>query len=407
VGNDGPIAKMRRRRERCPLGCGIMALIAGAAWYFGSQPLSKATVAAERPPRIEVVTPRRTTVAQRLQSNATLEAFEETELFAKISGYVVQVRVDIGDHIKADEVLAAIDVPELEKELAEAEAQLESRKRSADSARRQVEHNKADLALQEATLKRQESLAGKGVGRYVTDQSLDEAKARAEVSRADLGVAESNLKLADAQVDVAAATVDRTKALLGYSKIVAPFDGVVSQRLVNRGDLVQAATSTRTTPLFKVHRIDIIRVFCDVPENEVAQVRVGDPATVKPIGLNGTQFTGTVTRFAARLDPQTRNMRTEIDLQNTDGRLYPGMYAEVALEEQASRRAYRARIGRRHRRFRDIPLCGEFRPHRAHPGKAWAARRRAGRGCRRAIREDHGRVGRKNSASARDLGHYQ
>jgi RND family efflux transporter MFP subunit len=145
-------------------------------------------------------------------------------------------------------------------------------------------------------------------------------------------VAESNLNLADAQVDVAAATVERTKALLGYSKVVAPFDGVVSQRLVNRGDLVQAATSTRTTPLFKVHRIDIIRVFCDVPENEVAQVRVDDPATVKPIGLNGMLFTGTVTRFAARLDPQTRNMRTEIDLQNTDGRLYPGMYAEVALE---------------------------------------------------------------------------
>jgi RND family efflux transporter MFP subunit len=195
-----------------------------------------------------------------------------------------------------------------------------------------VEHNKADLALQEATLKRQEALADRGVGRYVSDQSLDEAKARTEVSRADLGVSESNRNLADAQVDVAAATLERTKAVLGYSKIAAPFDGVVSQRLVNRGDLVQAATSMRTTALFKVHRIDIIRVFCDVPENEVAQVRVGDPVTVKPIGLNGMQFSGTVTRFAARLDPQTRNMRTEIDLQNVDGRLYPGMYAEVALE---------------------------------------------------------------------------
>jgi RND family efflux transporter MFP subunit len=108
----------------------------------------------------------------------------------------------------------------------------------------------------------------------------------------------------------------------------------VSQRLVNRGDLVQAATSARTTnaPLFKVHRIDIIRVFCDVPEDEVAQVHVGDPAIVKPIALDNAQFVGTVTRFAARLDPQTRNMRTEIDLPNEDGRLYPGMYAEVSLE---------------------------------------------------------------------------
>jgi RND family efflux transporter MFP subunit len=122
------------------------------------------------------------------------------------------------------------------------------------------------------------------------------------------------------------------RALLAYSKIVAPFDGIVAQRLVNRGDLVQAATGTRTTPLFKVIRIDTIRVFCDVPENEVRHVRVGDPATVKPFGFDGAQFTGTITRFAVRLNPETRNMRTEIDLANRDERLYPGMYAEVSFE---------------------------------------------------------------------------
>jgi RND family efflux transporter MFP subunit len=310
----------------------IAALTVFAARHFGAPQSSKAIAAADPTPHVDVVSPRRATVARRLQSNATLEAFEETDMYAKISGYLSEVSVDIGDHIKAGQILAVVNVPEMEKELAEAEAQLESRKRSAESARLQVNHNKTDLALQEVTLKRLENLANRGTGRLVSEQAVDESRAKTEVSRADLDVAESNRALATAQVELAAATVEKTKAVLAYSRIVAPFDGVVAQRLVNRGDLVQAATGTRTTPLFKVIRIDTIRVFCDVPENEVRHVRVGDPATVKPFGFDGAQFTGTITRFAVRLNPETRNMRTEIDLANRDERLSPGMYAEVSLE---------------------------------------------------------------------------
>jgi RND family efflux transporter MFP subunit len=126
--------------------------------------------------------------------------------------------------------------------------------------------------------------------------------------------------------------VEKIKTLLAYSQIIAPFDGVVTRRLVNRGDLVQAPTATRTTPLFTVERIDIIRVFCDVPESDVSNLRVADPAIVKPLGLDGKPFISKVTRFSTRVDPETRNMRTEIDLPNPEERLYPGMYAEVSLE---------------------------------------------------------------------------
>src|ERR1700721_573774 len=104
-------------------------------------------------PRVEVVRPRRATVAERLQTNATLEAFEEADLFAKVSGYLSDVRVDIGDHVKAGQVLAVIDVPELKQQLAEAEAQLESKKSSLESARSQVDHAKANLFLQTALAK--------------------------------------------------------------------------------------------------------------------------------------------------------------------------------------------------------------------------------------------------------------
>jgi RND family efflux transporter MFP subunit len=285
-------------------------------------------------PRIEVMYPRRATVAQRLQTNASLEAFEEADLFAKVSGYLSDVRVDIGDHVKAGQVLAVIDVPEMKQELAEAKAQLESKRSSLESARRQLDHNKADVALQNALAKDREQL---GEGRqFISDRTLDQVHANAEIAKADLGVAEANRDLAANQVDVAAATVEKIKTLLAYTQIVAPFDGVVARRQVNRGDLVQAATATRTTPsagsLFTVQRIDTIRVFCDVPENDVPHLHVGDPAIVKPSGFDGKPFIGKVTRFSRRLDPETRNMRTEIDLPNPEERLYPGTYAVVSLE---------------------------------------------------------------------------
>src|ERR1700731_1712733 len=289
---------------------------------------------ADSAPRVEVVRPRRVTVAQRLQTNATLEAFEQADLFAKVSGHLSDVRVDIGDHVKAGQVLAVIDIPEMEQELAEAKAQLESKQSSLEVARRQLDHYKANVALQNALLKLREELGA--AGHYTSDRTLDEVRANAQIAKAELAPAEANRALGADQVNVAAASVEKIKTLLAYTRIVAPFDGVVARRRVNRGDLVQAATATRTTPsagsLFTVQRIDTIRVFCDVPENDVPHLHVGDPAIRKPAGFDGKPFIGKVTRFSLRLDPETRNMRTEIDLPNPEERLYPGTYAEVSLE---------------------------------------------------------------------------
>ncbi len=314
------------------VGVGAAGIV--AEQHLAASPSPVNTTKADSPPRVEVVRPRRATVAQRLQTNATLAAFEEADLFAKVSGYLSDVRVDIGDHVKAGQVLAVIDVPEMEQELAEAKAQLESRRSSLESARRQLDHSKADLALQSALAKDRDQL-GEGRG-FISDRTLDQVHANAEIAKADLGVAEANRDLAANQVDLAAATVEKIKTLLAYTQIIAPFDGVVARRQVNRGDLVQAATATRTTPsagsLFTVQRIDTIRVFCDVPENDVPHLHVGDPAVVKPAGFDGQPFIGNVTRFSLRLDPETRNMRTEIDLPNPNERLYPGTYAEVSLE---------------------------------------------------------------------------
>src|SRR6201987_2400399 len=163
---------------------------------------------ADTRPAVEVDHPHRATVVQRLETNATLEAFEDTDLFAKVSGYLSDVRVDIGDHVKAGQVLAVISVPEMENELAEDEAQLDSKQRSLDTAQRQVEHNKASVALQDVTLKRQEVLF---TSRNIAPQDLDQASANADIAKADVGVAEANLSFAAAQVKLAAATAERGK----------------------------------------------------------------------------------------------------------------------------------------------------------------------------------------------------
>src|ERR1700719_3714991 len=136
------------------VGISVVGIVAQR--YLAASPSKLAKV--DTRPRVEVEHPRRVTVVQRLQTNATLEAFEETDLFAKVSGYLSDVRVDIGDHVKAGQVLAVISVPEMEDELAEDKAQLDSKRRSLETAERQVDHNKANVTLQDLTLKRQEGL---------------------------------------------------------------------------------------------------------------------------------------------------------------------------------------------------------------------------------------------------------
>src|SRR3977135_453111 len=287
-------------------GIKVLVVVAGvgaagivADWHLAASPSPVNSTKADSPPRVDVVHPRRATVAEHLQTNASLEAFEEADLFAKVSGYLSDVRVDIGDHVKAGQVLAVIDVPEMKQELAEAKAQFESRQSSLESARRQLDHNKADMALQNALAKDREQL-GEGRG-FISDRTLDQVHANAEIAKADLGVAEANRDLAANQVEVAAATVEKIKALLSYTQIVAPFDGMVAGRRVHRGCWVRAATAPRTTPstgsLFTMQRIDAIRVFCDVPENDVPQLHGGDPATGKPPGFDGKPFVGKATRF--------------------------------------------------------------------------------------------------------------
>jgi RND family efflux transporter MFP subunit len=347
---------------------GALVVVTGGLWLGKRQVTAKASDSPKAPssagspatgtPRsVEVTGPKRQDMSRRLDVPATMEAYEQADLYAKASGYISEVRVDIGDTVKAGDILAVIDVPEMLKELAEAESlhaaavagvqtaesKIVQARRMRDVAGSMRVRAQAEYTLKKTTLERRKELFG---GTAITQEQLDEAQNQHDIAQADVGIAEAKIAAAEADVvsaeaylvaaranvAVAQSRIEKTQTLMQYARIVAPFDGIVTRRLVDRGAFVQSAASNRTTPLFTVQRIDKLRIFIEVPETDIAFVRPGCSAKVKPYGIEGVELVGTIARSASSLKPDTRTMRTEIDLDNGDGRLMHGMYAQVVVE---------------------------------------------------------------------------
>jgi multidrug efflux pump subunit AcrA (membrane-fusion protein) len=307
----------RKRRTRQRIAAPVVIYLASLAML--TVPSANTTMAQDA----------RVTQPTTLDAPATVHAYFATDLYAKESGYALKVDADIGDHVKAGQVLAVIENPELQMQFVRAEAAVQQANAAREVAKRRVVGMQADLALQQVTLKRQEQLLA---GKAMTQQQIDEQRAKESVSSATLEVGRADILLAEANLQAAIAEKGRLQALIQYTKIVAPFDGVVTRRFINPGDLVQAATSNRpTTPLFTCQKIDVVRVFADVPEASATSIRPGWPAQVRLYGPAAQTISGSVTRIAASLDAATRTMRVEIDLPNPDEKLLPGMYAQVSF----------------------------------------------------------------------------
>lgn len=332
---------------------GVATVLAGGFWLGqrttkAGEDTTAGTADEARPERalarkVEVVKPERGVMARSLDVPATIEAYEQADLYANTSGYVSEVRADIGDQVKQGDVLAIIDVPEMLDEIRHAEAvhqakeagltQMRSR---VETARAELQRYEADRVLKQLTHDRKVQLR---TGNAIPEQELDQAKGELHVARAQVEVgkarvagAEADVLAAEAEVAMAAAAAARLRTLMEYATIRAPFEGVVSRRLVDRGVLVQPANSDARSAMFTVQRIDLLRIFIEVPETDVPYIRIGSGAAVKPYGMPGMAFNGMVTRTASSLNPGTRTMRAEIDLANPDGVLLHGMYAQVVLE---------------------------------------------------------------------------
>jgi len=249
---------------------------------------------------VETVRPKPGGDATTVTLPGTLQGFIETTVYARSSGYVVRWLKDIGAPVTKGELLAEITAPEIDQELHQAEA---ARAQAASSA-----------ALAKSTAERWQSLREKDA---VTQQDLDERLSAYSQAQANLAAAEAN--------------VARLRSLQGFNKVVAPFDGVVTRRDVDVGDLVDAGNGGAGKALFSVAQIDPLRLYVYVPQAYAHLVKVGDAVTVTLAERAGEEYRGTIANTARAIDTTTRTMQVEIRVPNPKGGLIAGSYVQVSL----------------------------------------------------------------------------
>jgi RND family efflux transporter MFP subunit len=294
-----------------------------------------------------------------------VDAFEQTAIYSKVSGFIEHYYVDIGDHVKKGAPVADIFVPELKEEHDQKVAQVKLdgsmvhvAETKVQTAIAQLAEANANMGKYQADIVRWESevqrltrmVAERVVDREVLDETQkqlassrsarDAALATVKAREADQASAEADLQAAKDQVVVAEAVERRTAAMLAYTKVASPYDGVVTVRNANTGDYVQAATGDKSTsvgsPMFVIARDDLVRIFVDVPETYARYVHVGTKANVQAEALSGLEINATVTRTSWSLHERTRTLRVEIDLPANDAGLRPGMYVNTHVIIQRS-----------------------------------------------------------------------
>ncbi|HWZ50717.1 MAG TPA: efflux RND transporter periplasmic adaptor subunit [Granulicella sp.] len=231
---------------------------------------------------------------------STIQPYNDSPIFARTSGYVAHWYADIGTHVRQGQLLAVIESPEVDQEL--------------NQARATLDQNKANLTLAGITAKRYQDLSPTNA---VPQQMVDQNN--------------QNLSAMKASTEAAQANVNRLEQMQGFEKVVAPFDGVITQRLTDIGNLINAGNSGNGAQLFRIAKINVVRVFVPVPESYSDQISDHLKATLELTSLPGQQFAGTVTRSSHSITPGSHTLLTEIDIPNPTGKLLPGAYADVHI----------------------------------------------------------------------------
>ncbi|HME38101.1 MAG TPA: efflux RND transporter periplasmic adaptor subunit [Steroidobacteraceae bacterium] len=283
--------------------------------YFHAHGVAKAgETAYSRPPPVDVVIARPATLGQDLVLPGETAAWYETTIYARVNGYVAKWLVDIGDHVKKGQLLATIETPELDAELQAARAQLKA-------SEAQVVARQAEAEFSKTTNERWRD-SPKGV---VSDQERDAKKADYESS-------EAHLYAADAQVNLDKSKVDQYSAMTEFKQVKAPFEGTITERKIDIGNLVMAGSGSTTTPLYRMAQTDPLRIFVDVPQSAAGELmNAGVPAEIRAAGAVGGVFSGQIARAALAINAQARTMRVEVDMPNANHALVPGMYVNVAF----------------------------------------------------------------------------
>jgi HlyD family secretion protein len=350
-----------------------LLLLLALAGMVGCHQASSEGKTIEVAPPVHLVKPERRDLHREVGQPGYVFAYEQTALYPKVAGYIKQWMVDIGDPIKKGQLLAHIYVPELHARYKEKKAQValdEIRvrlaERAVDVAQEQWQVAVADIDKYRADVQRWQSevsrlASAKVEGKLVVNEqilaesqrqlelakaSLAAALAREKARAMELAKAKTDVEAARAQVTVDLAAEEHLAALVSYTKMQAPYDGIVVVRNANTGDYVEprygdasaplggvrSEVPERGTPIYVVARTDVVRVYVDVPEMEAAYIDRGTKARVRIQSLNDEEREGTVTRTSWALNVQSRTLRAEIDLPNPDGRMRPGMYAFGLVE---------------------------------------------------------------------------
>jgi RND family efflux transporter MFP subunit len=284
----------------------LAAAVCFFAWRSGGSGSAEAITVAT-PRFVNVATAQRASVADTVRIEAEFRPYVEDELRAKVSGFLTNITVDIGDKVKAGQLLAELEVPELQNELDRAVA-----------AQRQAEadHYEAHLAYTRLLKVQQEHPNVT----LVPQQELDESDAKDRATQAG--------------INAARAEADKYRTMAKYTKIYAPFDGVITKRNADPGALIQTGTSsdTQSMPLVRVSDNYLLRLDFPVSVPWVKDIHEGDPVDVEVDALDGKIIKGTIKRFTRRVDEDTRKMWTEIEVPNPDLRLVPGMFAVAILK---------------------------------------------------------------------------
>ena len=296
----------------------------------------RASAAAERP-TVPVVRIAGGDLTQTLTLADEFRPYQEIEVHAKVAGYVKSINVDVGDRVAAGQLLAVLEIPELQDDMATDEASVkrsneEVRRAEADLTRAESAHDVAHLGSTRlaAVMKQRPTL--------VAQQDIDEALGRDRVSEAQVATAKAAVAAAQEQLAVARANQNKTKTLFAYARITAPFAGVITHRYADTGAMIQAGTSSQSQamPVVRLSQNSMLRLIIQVPESAVARIHVGAPVDVKVQAL-GSTLQGKVARFAEKLNLDTRTMETEVDVPNSSLELVPGMYAYASITTDEAR----------------------------------------------------------------------
>jgi RND family efflux transporter MFP subunit len=273
----------------------------------------------------------RRTIANTLTISGEFKPFQDVDVHAKVAGYIRKIYVDVGDHVTAGQTLAVLEIPELAAELSGADAAVRRSREEIRRGQSDVERAESAHAAAHSAYVRLKQAAETRTG-LVAQQEIDDSQAKDLEAEAQVSSAKAALSAAQQQLQVAEANAKQYAALSDYSRITAPFAGVVTNRYADTGALVAAGTSssTQAIPVVRLAQISVLRLVLPIPESVAAQIHLRDPVTVHVQALN-QDIQGKVCRFADSLDRQTRTMETEIDFDNRDGHLIPGMYAETQL----------------------------------------------------------------------------